>query len=433
MRQPGDRYTYKFTATQYGSSWYHSHFSLQYSEGVVGAIVINGPSTANYDIDLGPILLTDWWHTPVFKLQQQITQSVLGLPPVADNGLINGKNKYHGKGERFELKFTKGKRHLLRLVNTGSDVPFRFSIDGHKLTVIEMDWVPIKPYTTDHIFITIGQRYHVIVEADQPSDNYWMRAVPQLSCLNINTNHFDIKGIVRYSDISTASAKRDPTSKINTLLDLCADEPSDKLIPWVPKNVGASSISKNFEASLLPLANGELAFKWVINHDHYAPDTYEVSMKRILDNPNTPLPKYFIPTDISGVNNWVYFVVQSTLPLAHPLHLHGHDFWILHRGIGRYIDIKLLPSQLTTSNPVRRDVALLPPSGFIVLAFRSDNPGTWLMHCHIAFHLHGGLGIQVIERKSEIARVVGSGNRAEMNRVCRNWLAYDPRKGKALE
>jgi len=56
---PGESMTYEFRATQYGSSWYHSHFSLQYSEGLFGGMIINGPANGDYDEDLGTLLLQD--------------------------------------------------------------------------------------------------------------------------------------------------------------------------------------------------------------------------------------------------------------------------------------------------------------------------------------------------------------------------------------
>lgn len=59
---PGDTITYEWRATQYGSTWYHSHFSLQAWMGVLGGIIINGPSSANYDNDLGMMFLNDWSH-----------------------------------------------------------------------------------------------------------------------------------------------------------------------------------------------------------------------------------------------------------------------------------------------------------------------------------------------------------------------------------
>ena len=62
----GESRTYTFKATQYGSSWYHSHYSVQYGDGIVGGIIINGPATANYDLDLGVMPFTDWFYAPVY-------------------------------------------------------------------------------------------------------------------------------------------------------------------------------------------------------------------------------------------------------------------------------------------------------------------------------------------------------------------------------
>jgi FtsP/CotA-like multicopper oxidase with cupredoxin domain len=39
---PGNSFTYTFKADQYGSSWYHSHYSAQYVNGIVGPMVIYG-------------------------------------------------------------------------------------------------------------------------------------------------------------------------------------------------------------------------------------------------------------------------------------------------------------------------------------------------------------------------------------------------------
>jgi laccase len=54
---PGDSKTYTFQATEYGTSWYHSHFSAQYGDGVQGPIIIQGPASANYDVDLGTVMV----------------------------------------------------------------------------------------------------------------------------------------------------------------------------------------------------------------------------------------------------------------------------------------------------------------------------------------------------------------------------------------
>ena len=64
---PGQELTYKFNTTQYGTSWYHSHYSLQYADGMAGPLTVYGPSSENYDYAEEPILMTDWNHRSAFE------------------------------------------------------------------------------------------------------------------------------------------------------------------------------------------------------------------------------------------------------------------------------------------------------------------------------------------------------------------------------
>jgi len=54
---PGKNFKYKFRAELYGTSWYHAHYSAQYSAGLFGPIVVYGPTNVKYDVDLGPIMV----------------------------------------------------------------------------------------------------------------------------------------------------------------------------------------------------------------------------------------------------------------------------------------------------------------------------------------------------------------------------------------
>ena len=46
---------------------------------------------------------------------------------------------------------------------------------------------------------------------------------------------------------------------------------------------------------------------------------------------------------------------------------------------------------------MRRDTILVRPNGHMVLRFRSDNPGVWLFHCHIEWHITSGLMATMVE------------------------------------
>jgi FtsP/CotA-like multicopper oxidase with cupredoxin domain len=76
-----------------------------------------------------------------------------------------------------KFKFEPGKVHRLRLINAGAEAQTRFSIDGHNLTVIATDFVPVNPFTVNFVNLAIGQRIDVLVHANgKAGDAYWMRS-----------------------------------------------------------------------------------------------------------------------------------------------------------------------------------------------------------------------------------------------------------------
>jgi hypothetical protein len=81
---------------------------------------------------------------------------------------------------------------------------------------------------------------------------------------------------------------------------------------------------------------------------------------------------------------------------------------------------------LKLNNPPRRDVVLLPTDGYVVIAFKADNPGPWLVHCHIAFHISEGLGMQILEDQAGAFKLWPNNSPAmkETLRVCKNWDAW---------
>ena len=131
-------------------------------------------------------------------------------------------------------------------------------------------------------------------------------------------------------------------------------------------------------------------------------------------------------TETHHQDSWIYLLVTGTsIPnfgrltpvAAHPIHLHGHDFAILKQSYEPYKIGALY--DLNKKNPPRRDVALLPASGYLVLAFKADNPGAWLMHCHIAWHASGGLALQILENPANISMTPA--NKQAMENQCVAW------------
>ncbi|KAF2660090.1 multicopper oxidase [Lophiostoma macrostomum CBS 122681] len=407
--------TYTFKATQYGSSWYHSHYSVQYGDGVVGGIIINGPATANYDLDLGVLPFTDWFYAPIFTVNAASLHA--NGPPTADNVLVNGTMTSASGGQYSVTKLEHGKKHLLRLVNTGINNWIHVSLDQHPFTVVSSDFTPIVPFVTDSLVLAVGQRYDVIINANQTEGNYWLRVgTGGGRCDGPNTNAANIRGIFAYGNSTEPLDSANSTGI--TLPTGCDDETN--IVPFVKTDIPQDTPEELTLGFTNTQAAGNLV-QWLIDGVSLRVDLKDPTLLNVLNGNDT-----FEATEnvyvVGEKNQWQYWVIQqntSSPPIPHPIHLHGHDFYVLQQGTGEWAgDL----SGLDLDNPPRRDTATLPAGGFLVLAFESDNPGAWLMHCHIPFHISQGLGLQFLERSDEI--VSANGGLSGLKDGCATWGPY---------
>lgn len=317
---PGGTIQYRFRCTQHGTSWYHSHFSAQYGDGIVGALVVHGPASSNYDHDLGPLTLTDWFHETVFALNVRALHSTTG-PPIADTGLINGTIKGDSGGKYHVATVQKNKKHRLRLINTGVDNNFHVSIDGHNFTVITSDFVPIKPYVTNSISINIGQRYDIIINANQDVGNYWLRADVATGC-GRNRRPNAIRSIIRYK----GAPDEEPTSQNPITKSIaCYDE---SVTPYAPNQVpredfreAIKHLTMDFNVSTV---NGPL-IQWLINGTDIRVDWSKPTLEYVQDG-NYTFEKKMNVFEINEKDSWTFWYIQTVqgdpVNLPHPMHLH---------------------------------------------------------------------------------------------------------------
>ncbi|KAM0715961.1 hypothetical protein Q7P37_008475 [Cladosporium fusiforme] len=413
---PGGTTQYRFRCTQHGTTWYHSHFSAQYGDGVVGALVVHGPASSNYDHDLGPITFTDWFHETAFVNNHKALHSQRG-PPVPETGLINGTMKGEHGGKYHVTTLKKGKKHRLRLINTGIDNNFHISIDGHNFTVITSDFVPIKPYVTNSVSINIGQRYDIIIHANQAVGNYWLRADVASECAP-NQNPNKIKSIVRYEG---APIEEPTTQNATAPLTGCYDE---SVTPYAPNQVPQDKFQDAIKHFNLDydgsLADGP-SVKWLINDTDIEVNWSKPTLEFVQDG-NYTFERKMNVFEIKEKDAWTFWLVQTVdgaPPLAHPMHLHGHDFYVIGQGSGTWDGST---AGLQFDNPPRRDTALIPAGGYLIMGFPADNPGTWLVHCHIPWHVGQGLSWQFLERKEEILETIG--DLSNFNSNCDSWREW---------
>ncbi|EPS43758.1 hypothetical protein H072_2248 [Dactylellina haptotyla CBS 200.50] len=477
---PNGTYIYEWDVNQLTINYFNasSHLSLQYPNGVVAPMILHGPKSANYDIDIGAILLTDWYHENPFALYS----AELKVPQIPNSTLINGKGKFDCssvtepgrciEGSYWETTFEPEKWHLLRFVNTATASTFRVSIDRHNMTLITADFTAIRPSKPVQYFdIAVGQRYEVLLYANHTEGDFWLRSVP----LNCNQGNNTIAkenvalGIIRYQGLSPGG---DPTSTshIADLDHYCRDMNVTKIVPTFARNGGTIEFannynsSKKFQVSLTKASNHshpklELGKQMPIKQDFEPFSTtglegnlwkiYGVPMEvnwtnpalRTLEDNRTATPddfgqKYAVieakPGGGSGTKQIIFHINGTVIPdrpngVMHPIHIHGHDFVVLAQGPGNF-DEKNIPEKV--SNPVRRDVATMPGDGFLIIAFPVDNPGMWLLHCHLAWHASQGLALLILERTSATSKL-GTTSEDEINPMamlnrgnCKRWENY---------
>jgi iron transport multicopper oxidase len=99
-------------------------------------------------------------------------------------------------------------------------------------------------------------------------------------------------------------------------------------------------------------------------------------------------------------NDVVEIILNNNDKGRHPFHLHGHAFQAIARSeqnAGNWAGNETFPNV-----PMKRDTFMAPPNGNIVLRFRADNPGVWLFHCHIEWHIASGLVATMIEAPTDL-------------------------------
>ncbi|KAJ4406503.1 hypothetical protein N0V85_004493 [Neurospora sp. IMI 360204] len=455
---PNGTKSYLFLADQYGTTWYHSHYSSQYGNGVLGPLVLNGPASANYDVDLGTFPINDWYYDSADRILSRLQEGAPPAPPAADNISFNGTNVnwtditkgkhakvvltapdadnifFNGtnvnpnditKGRYAKVVLTPGLRHRLGLINPGVNYAFTFSIVGHNFTVIANDLVPINPTTVSSLFIAIGQRYDIIIQgkseeeiaSDPGNGNYWINATQPTNgvCGNFNGKPAAILSYDLYPNTTTDQL---PIVDGPVPEDSRCEDRTD-FRPVVVRDIPPSEFSVSPSNTLpvhLELRNDTNQTKvfWTVNDI-----ALNVSWEK-------PILEYVREDNYS----WPYD--ENVLEI--PPDSEGHDFLIVGRSPAldgptllnamtpvRHFDPVLDTPHLNFTNPTRRDVTMLPGKGWLIVAFRNDNPGAWLFHCHIAWHASMGLSVQFLERKDEIKK------KMDLNLIvpnCKAWQAY---------
>ncbi|KAI0285664.1 laccase T2 copper depleted [Russula brevipes] len=386
---PDESFQYIFPVPdQAGTFWYHSHLRDQYCDGLRGALIIydsNDPHKDLYDHDDDGTIITlaDWYHFTSLKAP---------YVPLFNSTLINGKGRYPGGPSNVPLAVVnveKDKRYRFRLISISCDPSFKFSIDSHQMTIIEVDGTNVKPIVVDSLDIFPGQRYSLVVNANQRVDNYWIRSRPD----DVRGRHFDFAGltnlaVLHYAGAPDANPTVDPT--VNVPVSQIPLVETD-LHPLVSSPVPGKPTPRGADINIdLSVVFNTTTFKFDVNGVPFESPTVPVLLQILSGarKASALLPK----GSIYGLDRGKS--VELVIPGGaadgpHPVHLHGHNFHVV-RSAGN--------SSYNFHDPVMRDVVSIGnTSDEVTIRFITDNPGPWFFHCHIEWHLNDGFAVVFAE------------------------------------
>jgi len=440
--RPGETFTYKFPLRQSGTYWYHSHSGLQEQSGHYGPLIIDpaGPDPIRSDREFVLLLSeftamhphqifdrlrtgegffnrqkTTWTDNyPLSGAERRMwAQMRMPATDIADVSaptytyLANGLPAQQGP----EFLFRRGERVRLRLINGSAMTFFNVRIPGCKLTVVAADGQAVKPVTVEELQIAVAETYDLLVEPDgnafsivcESMDRSGMalatlttspglrapvpplRQPPLLTMADMGMNHGDGShggghdhGGGNSSTSMDGMPMRDisllpPDVKVGPGIDMVSMAPVDKQgDPGIGlRDVGHRVLTYRDLAALTPNTDTREPSRLLELHLTGNMERYMWSFDGRMFSAVSDVPIRFAWNERVRVK-----LVNNTM-MAHPIHLHGMFF-------------ELVNGQPPAHQP-RKNVVTVQPGASATFDLTANEPGDWAFHCHLLYHMHGGM------------------------------------------
>ncbi|KAJ2791075.1 ferroxidase fet3, partial [Coemansia helicoidea] len=375
---------------QAGTYWIHSHYKSQTADGLRAPLIIQDPHEVyTYDEEI-VLPLEDWFREPAHEMVKQFRNPdpSVRFQPIVPYGIIGGTcvNRHH-------IYFVPGRTYRIRLLNIGSSFDFQFSMEGHRMRLIEVDGVMVKERAMHGVTVAVGQRASVLVTARNTTDsNYVFRADMYTDLLQMpRYNPLNYTGVIEYSP--TATTTRERCAAWLTVPDLDLVPLDGQPMLEADRRITLDAYSGVFS---------DQTFRHSFNNYTYVAPHVPTLLSALTSGAaanDSLVYGHQTNTHVLRHMEVVEVVIKNHDYYSHPFHLHGHVFQIVETGSIRNKDRR---SKMAQEVPVRRDTVVIHGGQYAAVRFRADNPGVWLMHCHIDFHIMLGLQMTFVEAPDKI-------------------------------
>lgn len=342
---PGGSFSYEFVARDAGTYWYHSHqdTSHQLAAGLFGALVVD-PKGGAPGVDRDYSLLIHYQP---------------GYRPGNGTVFVNGSRDLHlaaNPGETVRLRLIDAIEATGRGPEGQVEEP---ALLGAPYTVTALDGHDLnqpQQLGPERIFLGMGQRADLV---------FRMPAGGSVRLAGLKSTQPLLPWDPKQSTSSVTIGDGPAPAALDTA-KLPRFDLTSYGLPAADRLLEASRFDVDQRIDLTgggpAFRNGSFGFADTINHK---------------------ASPYVAPVRVHS-GDLVRLHVVNHSQQSHPIHIHGHVFTVLAKN-----------GQPLSGSPVHLDAILVGPGESWDVAFRADNPGIWMLHCHVLNHAAGGMSVTV--------------------------------------
>lgn len=446
--EPGETFQYRIPINQSGTYWYHSHTMLQEQSGVYGSIIIHPKEkTLEYDKDL-VVMLSDWTNEDPMNVLRNLKRgnewyqvkkgTAVPLSRVISEGAFGAQLKFwrdrmegadisdiyypaflaNGKTLAEYPEFKPGEKVRLRFINASASTYYWMDFGGGNPMVVSSDGIDVEPVPKSRFLFGIAETYDVIVTI--PHGTLEVTATTQdgsgSTSLRLGQGTlYPAKRMERPDKVAMMKqmAKMDMkmgapamagNKKKNTpeylmqkygmkmnmkdgQLNMLIGKMGNQMDMKANDNMGHDMSVKQKDTAFFDYSTRKTYF----NYDFLKAKentTYKADLpvNDILLNLTGNMQRYVwsmngVPlseTDNIKIKGGevTRITLNNLTMMHHPMHLHGHFFRVINQNGER--------------SPLKHTVNV-PPMQKVVIEFYNEEYGDWIFHCHVLYHMMGGM------------------------------------------
>lgn len=356
--KPGESFVYEFTPPDAGTFWYHPHANslVQLGRGLAGALIVEEAEPVAVDRDL-LWLLQDWR----LAADGQIAPGFGSAMDAAMSGRVGNVVTINGT-RPVDQSVKAGERVRLRLANASLARIMALRFEGHRPVIVAIDGQACDPHEPEDGRLVLAPAMRIDIMLDmqcEPGKRY--AVIDDFYdglAYTLATLAYDNAPPLRAHPLDApVGLPRNPLPQP----DLARAERQEIVLQGGMMGGGKLKGVGGMMGMGMPGMNGTAA--WAIN-----------GMSMTGDGHSGMTPRFTLKRGATCL-----LTMRNETAWWHPMHIHGFSMSVLSR------------NGSPVPNRTWQDTVLMAPRDTIECAFVADNPGDWMLHCHVADHQMAGL------------------------------------------